>query len=56
MPPILPHNLSAGSSWGSGGVAYDVVSEHTADAIVHVVDRAWPSPAERFLDIATGTG
>lgn len=56
MPSVLSHNLSAGSAWGSGGAAYDVLSEHTADAIAHVVDRVWPTPGERFLDIATGTG
>ena len=56
MPSVLPHNLSAGSAWGSGGAAFDVVSEHSADAIAHAVDRVWPTPCERFLDIATGTG
>jgi SAM-dependent methyltransferase len=56
MPSILPHNQKAGATWGSGGGAYDVVSENIADGIDHVVNRLWPTSGERFLDIATGTG
>jgi len=32
------------------------VSGSIADGIDHVVNRLWPAPGERFLDIATGTG
>ena len=40
----------------SGGEAYDSISENVADGIAHVVNRVWPTPGERSLDIATGTG
>jgi len=56
MPSVLPHNQRAGATWGSGGKDYDAISETVADGIDHVVNRAWPKPGERFLDIATGTG
>jgi len=56
MPAILPHNQRAGLAWGAGGEAYDAISENVADGIAHVVNRVWPAPGERFLDIATGTG
>src|SRR5271165_1951952 len=56
MPSVLSHNQRAGATWGSGGAAYDVVSESVADGIDHVVNRVWPTDGERFLDIATGTG
>jgi SAM-dependent methyltransferase len=56
MPSVLPHNQRAGSTWGSGGEAYEAISENVADGIAHVVSRVWPTPGERFLDIATGTG
>ncbi len=54
--PILAHNEKAGSTWGSGGAAYDKVSDSIADAISHTVNRVWPVAGERFLDVATGTG
>jgi ubiquinone/menaquinone biosynthesis C-methylase UbiE len=56
MSSVLPHNRRAGSTWGSGGKAYEAISENVADGIAHVVNRVWPTPGERFLDIATGTG
>jgi SAM-dependent methyltransferase len=56
MSSILAHNQKAGSTWGSGGEAYEAISESIADGIDHVVNRVWPRPGERFLDIATGTG
>lgn len=56
MPSVLSHNLKAGATWGSGGEAYDIISDSIADGIDHVVNRVWPKPGERFLDIATGTG
>jgi SAM-dependent methyltransferase len=56
MPSVLSHNQRAGATWGSGGAAYDVISESIADGIDHVVNRVWPTDGERFLDIATGTG
>jgi SAM-dependent methyltransferase len=53
---VLAHNQKAGSTWGSGGEAYEAISESISDGIDHVVNRVWPKPGERFLDIATGTG
>lgn len=53
---ILAHNERAGATWGSGGEAYDRISESITDAIEHAVNRVWPTPGERFLDVATGTG
>jgi hypothetical protein len=48
MPTVLPHNVKAGATWGSGGASYDTVSESIADAIDHVVNRLWPQPGERI--------
>ena len=56
MTSVLSHNQRAGSTWGSGGEAYEAISNSIADGIDHVVNRVWPKPGERFLDIATGTG
>jgi SAM-dependent methyltransferase len=53
---VRPHNQQAAAVWGAGGPDYDKVSEHTSDAIEHLVRRILPKPGERFLDIATGTG
>jgi SAM-dependent methyltransferase len=53
---VRPHNQQAAAVWGAGGPDYDKVSEHTSDAIEHLVRRVLPRPGERFLDIATGTG
>ena len=56
MPSVLAHNQKASATWGSGGEAYDAISDTIADGIDHVVNRVWPNPGERFLDIATGSG
>jgi SAM-dependent methyltransferase len=56
MADIRPHNQAAAAIWGSGGRAYDGISETIADAIEHVVLRLAPRAGERFLDVATGTG
>ena len=56
MPSVLPHNQKAGSTWGSGGEAYDAISDSVSDGISHLVNRVWPMSGEHFLDIATGTG
>jgi SAM-dependent methyltransferase len=53
---VRPHNQQAATTWGAGGRDYDKISEHTSDAIEHLVRRILPQPGERFLDIATGTG
>ncbi|WP_198377715.1 class I SAM-dependent methyltransferase [Neoroseomonas rubea] len=53
---ILPHNEKAAATWGSGGAAYDKVSETIADSIDHMLDRLDIQPGERALDLATGTG
>lgn len=55
MQNVRPHNQQA-AVWGTGGRDYDKVSEHTSDAIEHLVRRMLPRPGERFLYIATGTG
>ena len=44
MPSVLSHNLKAGATWGSGGEAYDIISDSIADGIDHVVNRVWPKP------------
>jgi SAM-dependent methyltransferase len=56
MPSVLSHNQKAGATWGSGGEAYDLISDSISDGISHLVNRIWPVPGERFLDVATGTG
>jgi ubiquinone/menaquinone biosynthesis C-methylase UbiE len=53
---IRAHNEGAAAVWGSGGSAYDRVSETIADALDHVVARLEPQPGEKCLDVATGTG
>jgi SAM-dependent methyltransferase len=53
---VRPHNERAAAVWGSGGSAYDRVSETIADALDHVVGRVAPQPGEKCLDVATGTG
>ena len=53
---IRPHSERAAAVWGSGGSAYDRVSETIADALDHVVARLNPQPGEKCLDVATGTG
>jgi SAM-dependent methyltransferase len=53
---IRAHNEKAAAVWGSGGSAYDRVSETIADALDHVVARLNPQPGEKCLDVATGTG
>ena len=53
---IRPHNERAAAVWGSGGPAYDRVSETIGDALDHVVARVAPHPGEKCLDVATGTG
>lgn len=53
---IRAHNEKAAAVWGSGGPAYDRVSETIADALAHVVSRINPQPDEKCLDVATGTG
>jgi SAM-dependent methyltransferase len=55
-PTIRPHNERAAAVWGSGGSAYDKVSESIADVLDHVVKLLNPQPGEKALDVATGTG
>ena len=56
MESVLAHNERAAATWGSGGRAYERISELSADALRHVVDRLLPQPGERVVDVATGTG
>src|SRR5262249_4412952 len=53
---IQGHNQKAAATWGSGGSAYDKVSESIADSIEHVLNRLNIKAGERVLDLATGTG
>jgi 2-polyprenyl-3-methyl-5-hydroxy-6-metoxy-1,4-benzoquinol methylase len=53
---IQPHNQKPASVWNSGGAGYDEVSRGIADSLEHAVLRLRPQPAERILDLATGTG
>ena len=54
MPGVLPHNEKAAATWGSGGAAYDLISETVADSIEHLLSRLDVRPGERALDLATG--
>src|SRR5262245_30584598 len=53
---VQPHNLRAQAVWNSPAGRYDAVSRSIADAIQHPIARLAPSPGERILDLATGTG
>jgi SAM-dependent methyltransferase len=53
---IQPHNQKAAATWGSGGTAYDKISETIADSIEHVLNLLDVRPGEKVLDLATGTG
>jgi len=53
---VRPHNQQSAVVWGTGGRDCDKISEHTSDAIEHLVRRVLLQPGERFLDIAAGTG
>jgi len=53
---IRSHNEKAAAAWGSGGSAYDRVSETIADVLDRVVTSVAPQHGEKCLDIATGTG
>jgi SAM-dependent methyltransferase len=55
-PKIAPHNEKAAAVWDSGGASYDAISRGIADSIEHCVLRLDPQPAEKVLDLATGTG
>jgi ubiquinone/menaquinone biosynthesis C-methylase UbiE len=53
---IQPHNQKAAATWGSGGTAYDKISETIADSIEHVLNLLDVRAGEKVLDLATGTG
>lgn len=53
---IAPHNRDAARSWGASGADYDFISYGLSDALSWAVQALWPTPGERVLDIATGTG
>lgn len=54
--PIQPHNARPAALWNAAGSGYDEISRGIADSIEHCVNRLAPQPAERVLDVATGTG
>jgi protein-L-isoaspartate O-methyltransferase len=56
MESVLAHNERAAAIWGSGGRDYERISELSADALRHVLERLLPQPGERVLDVATRTG
>jgi SAM-dependent methyltransferase len=51
-----PHNLAAAEAWGHAGAGYDFISFGLSDGLSHAVQRLWPKPGEKILDVATGTG
>lgn len=53
---VRDHNIAVGVRWGAAGRDYDEISRQIADSIQHAVDRLAPSPGEKVLDLATGTG
>lgn len=53
---IQPHNERPAAVWNAGGKDYDWISRGIADSIEHCVLRLDPQPAERILDLSTGTG
>ncbi len=53
---VQPHNVKMAATWNAGARDYDRISERVGDAIEHSVIRLAPKPAERVLDVATGTG
>ena len=53
---IQPHNAKTDSTWDAGGQHYDDISHTITDSIEHCLTRLAPTPRERILDVATGTG
>jgi SAM-dependent methyltransferase len=53
---IREHNRPAAALWTQGGSGYDEISFQVSDALAHAVQRLWPRPGEKVLDVATGTG
>jgi SAM-dependent methyltransferase len=53
---IQPHSERPATVWSTGGAEYDRISRGIADSIEHCVLRVDARPAERILDLATGTG
>ncbi len=51
-----PHNENVAKAWGHAGAGYDFISFGLSDGLSHAVQRLWPKPGERILDVATGTG
>lgn len=51
-----PHNQAAARAWGHAGAHYDFISFGLSDGLSHAVQMLWPTPGERILDLATGTG
>ena len=51
-----PHNENVAKAWGHAGAGYDFISFGLSDGLSHAVQRLWPKPDERILDVATGTG
>lgn len=50
------HNQQAAAAWSRGGSDYNLIAFGVSDALAHAVQRLWPRPGERILDVATGTG
>lgn len=53
---VQAHNEKARSVWNAPAGRYDEISRSIADAIEHAVERLQPTPGEKVLDLATGTG
>ena len=56
MTAVKTSNEKAARLWGSGGDAYEIISQGVGAGILHGVERLAPQPGERILDVATGTG
>jgi len=50
------HNQQAAVAWSRGGSDYNLIAFGVSDALAHAVQRLWPRPGEKILDVATGTG
>ena len=53
---VLPHHLTAASTWGQGGRLYDDISFGLSDALGHAAQQLDARADEQILDVATGTG
>lgn len=53
---MTPLENELATVWDLGGMKYDIISKHIADAINHCIIRLEANCNDKVLDIATGTG